>query len=288
MFSRILCLALIAALAGCGSLPRPFEGNPGATAARLSQPPPSRLAVPRPGSAFLAPAAANLFADSLAGALVEKEVPAISGSPRRGDWRVLASATPQGGMIVPEYKVEDESGVTQGSVDGVPIDAAAWVRADPTMLKQAAADAAPRLVSLLQNIDAVRRESDPNSLLNRPSKLGFLGVDGAPGDGNVALERQMRLELPRLGQLLQDTATGADFTLQGHVVIAPLAGGQMRVEVQWVINDAKAEERGRVIQLNELKAGTLNGFWGDVAQVVAHEAAGGIRDVIVRQIASTR
>ncbi len=186
-------------------------------------------------------------------------------------------------MIVPQYVVEDEKGIEQGTVEGVPISASAWVLADPPLLQQAATDAAPRLASLLSRIDAARRQSDPNSLLNRPSKLGFLGVTGAPGDGDSALERQMRLELPKLGQIVQDTAQGADFTLEGHVVTAALPAGQMRVEIQWVVNDSKGAERGRVIQLNELKAGTLDRFWGDVAMVVAREAAGGVRDVIVTQ-----
>ncbi len=285
MFPRIAALLLILALAGCGSLPHPFEGNPGATASRLAQPPPSRLAVPRPDSAFLAPAAAAVFSDSLAGALAEQEVPAVAGSPKRGDWRVLASAEAQGDMIVPQYKVEDEAGVMQGTVDGVPISASAWVQADPAMLKKAATDAAPRLVSLLGNIEAARRQSDPNSLLNRASKLAFLGVSGAPGDGDKSLDLQIRAEMGKLGQMVQDTTDGADFILQGHVVTAPLPGNQTRIELQWVISDAKGGERGRVVQLNEVKAGTLDGFWGDVAVVVAHEAAGGVRDVIARQVA---
>jgi hypothetical protein len=40
------------------------------------------------------------------------------------------------------------------------------------------------------------------------------------------------------------------------------------------------EDLGRVLQLNEVPAGSLNGLWGDVALVVAEEAAGGVRDVI--------
>ena len=38
-----------------------------------------------------------------------------------------------------------------------------------------------------------------------------------------------------------------------------------------------------VVQLNEIPAGTLNQYWGDVAAVVAREAAGGVRDVILTQ-----
>jgi hypothetical protein len=38
-----------------------------------------------------------------------------------------------------------------------------------------------------------------------------------------------------------------------------------------------------VVQLNEIPAGTLDRYWGDVAVVVATEASGGVNDVIRRQ-----
>jgi hypothetical protein len=41
------------------------------------------------------------------------------------------------------------------------------------------------------------------------------------------------------------------------------------------------DELGRVVQLHDIEPGSLNGAWGDVALVVAQEAAGGVRDVIL-------
>ena len=38
------------------------------------------------------------------------------------------------------------------------------------------------------------------------------------------------------------------------------------------------------MQLNEVAPGSLDRYWGDVAVVVAQEAAGGIRDVILNQL----
>ena len=46
---------------------------------------------------------------------------------------------------------------------------------------------------------------------------------------------------------------------------------------------AAGDERGRVVQLNEIPAGTLDHYWGDVAVVVATEASNGVNDVILRQ-----
>jgi hypothetical protein len=53
-----------------------------------------------------------------------------------------------------------------------------------------------------------------------------------------------------------------------------------RIEIVWTISRRDGHDLGRVLQLNEVPAGSLNGLWGDVAFVVAQEAAGGVRDVI--------
>ncbi|MDQ2803970.1 MAG: hypothetical protein M3Y41_15335, partial [Pseudomonadota bacterium] len=54
-------------------------------------------------------------------------------------------------------------------------------------------------------------------------------------------------------------------------------------EIQWAVRNPHGDERGRVVQLNVVPAGTLDHYWGDVAVAVAQEAAGGVRDVILRQ-----
>jgi hypothetical protein len=107
-------------------------------------------------------------------------------------------------------------------------------------------------------------------------------VVGAPGDGNVSLTAQMRDKLSHLGPVVQDTPEGADFVLRGQVKVVPIPGNQERVEIQWLLFDAQNHDLGRIIQLNEIPAGTLNGFWGEVAVVVAQEAAGGVETVIER------
>ena len=48
------------------------------------------------------------------------------------------------------------------------------------------------------------------------------------------------------------------------------------------------DERGKVVQLNEIPAGSLDHYWADVAVVVATEAAGGVNDVIRASPAARR
>jgi hypothetical protein len=108
-------------------------------------------------------------------------------------------------------------------------------------------------------------------------------VTGAPGDGDQALTKQIRQRLASLGPAVQTTPDKADFVVQGQVRVVPIAGGKERVEIQWIVKPGAGDERGRVIQLNEIPAGSLSHTWGNVAVLVATEAAGGVNDVLRRQ-----
>ncbi len=282
---RGLALAGLCLLAGCGDLPQPFLGRPGATAMRLSQPPPSRLDIPLPADSLLTDSAAKAWSSELADALVAQELPAFAiASARKADWRLVLTAELKGGMVVPTYTVMNPQGVPQGASQGQPVPASEWAAGQPATFKAAAESEAPKVVALLGGIEARRQMSDPHSLLNRPPVLYLKAVTGAPGDGNAALTRLMATQLPHMGDVVQDTPKGADFTVTGEVKTAPGAGKTTRVEIQWVVTDEHGQERGRVVQLNEVKAGSLDQYWGEVAEVVADEASGGVRDVVVQAV----
>ena len=279
---RFFSLLLVLALTACGGLPRPFEGNAGATAARLSQPPPARLAIPLPRDIFLGETAAAELSQQIAEGLLAEEVPVVAGAPQKADWRLTIGTEPRGTDIVPLYRVIDPAGEQRGITEGLPVPSEQWVKAPP--LRRIAGEAIPRIAALLTRIEADRRQSDPNSLVNRAAVLAFTGVSGAPGDGNIALARAMRAELVKAGQEMVDAAGKADFTLSGTVTVAPAAGNAQRVEIDWLVQDAKGKEAGRVVQLNEVPKGLLSLAWGDVAYVVAAEAAGGVKDVIANRV----
>jgi hypothetical protein len=283
-FAFPILLAFLLLLSGCGDFPRPFEGAPGATAMRLALPPPPRLAVPTPANALLTDAGAKRFADAVADALIDKEVPAVAGPSKKGDWRLVISANLQGSMVLPVFTVLDPAGQAKGTAQGVPVSADAWQNATPDTLTQAAQAAATPIATLLTSVDAAVKQSNPNSLVNRSARIYLPDVTGAPGDGNVSLTLNMRRLLPQNGAVVQDTAQGADFTVQGSVKTSPAPDNQIRVEISWRVTDAYGKEAGKVTQLNDVPKGTLDHYWGDIALVVAQQAASGINEVINNNI----
>ncbi len=279
-----ICFALLLTLAGCGGLPRPFAGAPGSLARQLATPPPARLAIPSPNNAWLTESDANSFAAAVTNGLRGMEVPAFATAAQPGDWRIDITAASAGADVILTFTVRDAGGAARGTISAAPVPISTWAAPTPAVIGKVAAGVVPDLGTLLTNIEAARRANDPNSLVNRPARVYVPDVTGAPGDGNVALARQMRRELPRLGMRLLEKPDRPDFTVAGVVKIAPIADGQESVEITWVIKDAAGAEAGKIAQLNAVPRGSLNGLWVDVAVVVAQEAAGGVRDVISNRI----
>jgi hypothetical protein len=279
----VLWLSCALGLAGCGDFPTPFKGNPGATATRLAQPTAPLLVVVTPNTSALPLDARTALAEGLAAALQAEEVPAQAKRPARGDWQLISTLDARGGTMVPVFSVRDPAGKDVGSVEGRAASADTWAVGSPDFLRSVSAEAAPRISALLTGIRIGRDRADPNSLLNRPARVAVFEVTGAPGDGNSALTRQVRQRLAAYGVVVQIDKDGADFLVRGDVVVAPTPNRKERVEIVWTVTRPSGEERGKALQLNEIPAGTLNSYWGEVAVAVATEASGALNDIVLSQ-----
>ena len=282
MIPRLLLL-LPLLLAACGDLPEPFIGNPGAAGRVLSQPPTPRLAVPPPTNALLPNEARQQYAGALAEGLQAHEVPAVVDQVRTNDWQLVATAELRGNMVLPKFSVLNPKSEDKGDVEGKPIPTQAWSQASAETLNAVASDAAPKISRLIESIQAAMLRADPNSLYNRVAKVQLMPVTGAPGDGNTSLTREMKGHLAALGPLVQDSPDGVDFIIHGTVKTTPLPGGQQRVAIDWTVTTPSGDLRGKISQGNDIPAGSLDHYWGDVAVVVANQGAGGINEVIARQ-----
>ncbi len=273
-------ISLLLALAGCVSLPHPFEGHLGAATMRLAAPPPSRLAVPTPTGALLPSQQASLLSSDVAASLLAQEVPAMSQPAKKGDWQLRISAALRRGTVLPSYSVLAPDGAVRGTVDGAPVLASAWTGGNPDAIRQAADAAGPKLAALLTGIQAAEMQSNPNSLMNRPARIDFTGVTGAPGDGDISLARQMSVSLPDRGDTVQNSPHDADFILSGTVKVTHENASTDHVEIVWTVRTAAGALAGKVSQLHDLPAHTLDSYWGDIAVVAAQQAAGGVREVV--------
>lgn len=282
--AALLGLALL--LGACTPLPQPFRGRAGGDAARLARPLALRLAVPPPGAALLPAAGAELLAERLAIALLAAEVPAVATpTPWPLDWQLQVTAELAAGRVQPRFRLLDADGVSQAAADGTPVAAAAWAEAGPDTLRRVAEQAAPQLAKLLLQVEAARKATDPASLGSGPPRIRLGQVRGAPGDGNTSLPARMRDQLGTQGFVVQDSADGALYAVDATVALFPAPGAKQRVEIVWIVSRRDGEELGRIAQLNELPTGTLDRPWGDIAYVVAEEAAEGVRTVVANATA---
>lgn len=281
-----LLLLLGLGLAGCSSGVLPFGARTPAppVATPLARPPVARIAVPAPPEALLDRAASERLSRALADALLERELPAVPGPGRKGDWRLVVTAEARGDEVVVDYGIEDEAGTPQGATR-LTVPARGWAEGEAGALRSAAVEAAPRIVDLITRAERVARTGEPTQpgeVRRGPPVVAFSGVTGAPGDGNQSLTRAIRNALADQGLAVTERQGPGAGRLSGEVAVVPHNAREERVEIIWTILRADGEEIGKVVQLNTVPRGTLAGRWGDVAYVVAQEAAAGVRDVIRR------
>lgn len=277
----MLQAAALLPLAACGDFPQPHRGNPGGLASGLRIPLAVRLAVLPPAEALMTDDAARRYAEALSEALQAADVPATATpTPLPLDWRLVTTAQNTGTTVIPRYVITNADGREQGAVTGPPVPTSAWAEASTPTLQAVAQQASPRVTQLLLSVQAARASADPAAIQAGPPRLRLIPVRGAPGDGNTALTARIREFLSNRGYVVQEPAEGAAFAVTAEVAVQPAGPGLQRVEIQWIVSRRDGYELGRVLQLNEVPAGALSRFWGDVAYAAAEEAAGGVQQII--------
>ncbi len=279
-----LVVLLPLALASCGTLPEPFYGNSGPVAARLAIPPAPVLMIPAPTQAMLDDKSANLFAQDLAAALVNYDVPSIAGPAVKANWHLAASARLNGNAVVPAYAVIGPDGKNYGSESGAPVPAQQWANGDATALNNAALADAASLSKLLAGVNAKVQGGNPESLENRTPRIFVRGVTGAPGDGDNSLAENLTRDLPGPDDEVVKDAARADFTVTANIKTQPAPHGQVLVELDWSVFDANHRKIGQVTQLHSLAPSDISPYWGDVAAAAASEAATGIQQVVTNAV----
>lgn len=107
-------------------------------------------------------------------------------------------------------------------------------------------------------------------------------VSGAPGDGSQSLTAAMRKHLQSAGVKLVDAGAGSNtYTVKGSVEMGSPVDGQQPITIQWMVVDPNGKTMDKaVVQRNKVAEGSLDGPWGQVADLAAGEAAKSLAKLI--------
>lgn len=109
--------------------------------------------------------------------------------------------------------------------------------------------------------------------------LAIQGVSGAPGDGNRTLARAIREALRLRDFQVTDDPRQAAFRLMGQVDMTQPNAGRQHVKITWRVTTMNGGNVGRATQENTIPAGSLDGSWGQVADMIGNAAVDGIQEL---------
>lgn len=280
---RFLVLGLLALIAACQPLGRPFQPEQKALA-------PSQLSAlgPFSGLVVAAPVGANaavaaLLPQRVAAALRDRQVPATARADPRRRFALLSdiktrSARSGAVEIAVRWTLRDPQGAVVTAWDQpLSADVAAWRRADPLVIEAFAAAAALELAARIGSGEHDSAQDPPSA----PVSLAIAPIFGAPGDGNESLTQALADTLRGRGVDVAAVDQNVTFFVSGGVTISTVAGGE-RVDIVWWLLRSDGQEVGTVNQSNILALGALDGAWEDVAYAIADGAADGILALLKR------
>lgn len=240
-----------------GVLVLPVTGAPGAATTRLAEAMAEALTRADMPAGTRAVNAASHHLHGAVAVLVEDSTQATI----ELDWRLIdAEGRDIGGDVRREAVARDQ-----------------WYRADPALLRRLSQPSARVLAALVQG------EPPPLSGVSdaRPARrVAVAPIDGAPGDGRVALQRALAEVLRQSGVTVVPAFDGESLVLLGTVTASAPARGRQSIEISWALMWPDGSEAGRIDQESQIVAGTLDSLWGETALDVALGAAEGLRELL--------
>lgn len=147
----------------------------------------------------------------------------------------------------------------------------------PTGAAPAVASAAQTAPPGQQGAGAQRTSATTTASISQPSLVAVVpSVSGAPGDGAQSLSQAMQKELTRNGIQLAAGPSATAYKVEGKVQMGQGRSGTQPIQIEWQVKDPKGNKLGTVSQKNEIPQGSLDGPWGQTAEVAAAAAAQGV------------
>lgn len=285
MMGRLIAVfLLVAAVAACGPLPRPFGRDVGEAPKSLALNISLDSVEVEPLSGTTRP-----MGELLARAVIKKlekdyEIPAAMSGLNKSHYILTGHVrmprdTPTGNAgIVIGWQLDTRGGGVVGSyVEEVAATLLEWDYGAADLLDQVGKDAGDWVAK--QILGERFDDAGTDRLLGRKGVF-VTDVSGAPGDGNGALRRAMIVALAGRGLKLADGIEVAAFTLEATVAVGPPENGAQSVRIVWLVKDAVGAVLGKAEQANAVPVGALDGAWGQTAAFVAAAAVDGLVGVI--------
>lgn len=281
---RLRALFVAAALllpGGCGELPAPFAHTPGKTSS-LVEPVADGGGIVVLDVTGPPDAVAAALQRAMVDALARHDIPAATDGGNRRSRFLHGSARiapgPAGTVrLEMTWDLADTAGSPVGSqpvAREVPREA--WERADPTLIKSLADEAAPAIAALVQE------PAPAEATRNHRTPLHVWPVAGVEEQDAVALRRAMEAALRRRDYTVQAELGEKGLVIAGSVVLGKAADGLRRIEVVWTVLDGGGRELGQLAQDNTIPVGNGAPALAEVANDIAEAAAGGVIELLER------
>ena len=264
-----LALVLCVALAACGDLPRPFQPAEKSLQAWSA---PGDIAW---GSILVLPIAglpqpqSIALADEVVTALQVRDVPASTYAGGRGSIVLAGQVSAVTRKLT--WALVTPDGKTALRFEEPLLDAARIDETTPD-LAAIATRAARRITDALEPPIADDERAQP------AVPVVLEAVNGAPGDGGIALARAMRHSLARIGVAVADDRKDDSLLILGRVSVArdEEATDDAALTIAWDVLQPDGTRLGTVTQSNCVSAAQVTGAWGALARIVARAGAPGI------------
>lgn len=166
---------------------------------------------------------------------------------------------------------------------GAPVATASTTDAQPApqVAQEQPQQRASRSQEASANVLAVQQPAAQPAAARGPAIAMVPPVTGAPGDGEASLTAAMRRHLEQAGVKLIEGNDPTAYTVRGSVQLGNADGGQQPITIRWLVVDPSGKTMEKaVVQRNKVPEGSLNGSWGQVAELAAGEAARSVAKLI--------
>lgn len=303
-------LAALVALAACGTPPRPFQpadkdaviSAPGGAAngggAGAPRPPQAAIDQRNPVTVIVqgvynAPeGVGEKLAAALTVALLDQGV-AAGVIPQPTSYTLAGAATvekrPDDVEVRITWYLQDPKGFRVANIQQIARGREEdWNAGNDRIVSRIALQGAPQLASMINqqigpSTAAGRPPATPATAAPPPGRgprVQMVGVESAPGDGNVSLATAMRRSLAGRGFTLVEKADERTLVLKAKVEVIAAGANRERITIVWSVLDLKGGILGDITQSNVIPAGMLKGAWDGIARDIAIAATEGVVELL--------